>query len=195
MEEFESLYNKVDEIKRLTTEKKKLEAERHELEAKTKQLADSAINKYQEAETEAENKIIKAEKMHEEHKAELRKLTKAKAEAEAKGEAFQDGERMKELKGEIVSHEITVEVMEDMKQEIVLDSADLQQLHQYQAEALDIIKHIAYIENKMLEALTEVRGAEVMRCLATLEQIPGRNTFLPGVFETIETMRKGEAEE
>lgn len=195
MEEFKALYNKVEEIKQLVTDKEKLEAERHELGTRTKQLADSAINKYQEAETEADNKIIEARKQHEEHKAELRKLTKAKAETEAKGEAFHDGERMKELKGEIASHEITVEVLEDMKQEIVLDSADLQQLNQYQAEAREIINHIAYIENKILEALTELRGAEVMRCLATLEQVPGRKNFLPGVFKTIETMRKGEAEE
>ncbi len=189
---FNKFFLQVDEVKRNLEEKENLVENQKKIRNSALELFASIVSSYEERESQIIERMELEEKQNQDNRSEIVVLTRQQLKADLSGSTFVELDRLNKLKEDVSTHQLRIEALESLKNEVVVSSDDHQKMLGFRLEWSELNRAIHVIDNKLIELITEIRNSTSLDCLSSVEYIPGRNEFLKNEFEKISRMRTEE---
>ena len=192
-EQYKKLFETVEELKTKVEELEDLEGESTRISLEASEVIQEAKAKYKKSVSDIQATIEEAEQENERNKKEVKELTRQQL---VSGKAFRGSDRLALLKGEIATHSLKIEAMQQLLSEICISREEATELDRFKAQEHQINADRRKREKAILDLLANIRGDITTSCLACYDEylMESRSRFIDDKYREIERMRREGAE-
>lgn len=191
-ENFEKLYKTVEDIRTTFDEREHVKEKLTAVRTEAKQFFDDTVQKYQ-AEEEKLNHLIEQEKEKcTRLAAEFRTLSVEKTKCNMQEIAFQNEQRMKELREYLGTYDLTLQGLEATRHEIVITEKEQKIMNDYKAQGTKMLNQIKSMGETISMLLAKLKGEDAINCLGCFEWVPSMGNFMFEEMKEWDGLRKEE---
>lgn len=186
---FIALFAGVARLKELVEQRDELQEQKNELSFDARQFKEKVIKAYKEKEDYITGLIDQAEAENENHKKEIVELTKRQVK---EGAAFKDAARLKQLKSDVSTHELNLEALQQLRNEVVISAEDQKIISDYRTLGTAACKAITSNAYNIIEKLLEIKNLSGVNCPALFDFhiMKVREEVFYDIFAETDKMRK-----
>jgi chromosome segregation ATPase len=193
---FQRLFDSVEQVREKQTEREQIIQSIAEVRRQAGEHFDRISEEYREKEKQIIERMQQAETENRENKENIVKLTAQQIQAETAGEPFGMKAELDRLKVEVTNYPLKVEAMQQIKEQIAVPLSDAETMEEYRREWQQLESKRRAIADEMQGLLTDIAKNDILFCIATFENVPGRHVFLSDDMQAAyDGMRKEQEDE